>query len=275
MSFQRNLIFDVGLHKGEDTAFYLKKGFKVVSFEANRALVEECTARFSKEIASGQLTIIEGAIAPAEFGDTVTFYTSATQRNWGTILEQWEARNARYGIVSEKIVVPRIDILQVFEKIGVPYFLKIDIEGVDKHVLECVAKLPSRPQYISIESDKVSFGNLKSEFDILESMGYKKFRVIQQEDIPGTRITSTDLSGEKFEFEFEEDASGPFGDDIKQPWINRDQAIAKYRKIFFGYRLFGDASIFSGVPGWWRVKVAIRKFRPGPLPGWYDTHASL
>jgi hypothetical protein len=35
-----NLIFDMGLHKGEDTDFYLRKGFDVVAFEANPFLIE-------------------------------------------------------------------------------------------------------------------------------------------------------------------------------------------------------------------------------------------
>lgn len=34
-----NLIYDVGLHRGEDTDFYLKKGFHVVALEANPELV--------------------------------------------------------------------------------------------------------------------------------------------------------------------------------------------------------------------------------------------
>ena len=31
-----NLIYDVGLHHGQDTDFYLKKGFDVVAFEGPR-----------------------------------------------------------------------------------------------------------------------------------------------------------------------------------------------------------------------------------------------
>jgi hypothetical protein len=31
----KNLIYDVGLYKEQDTDFYLKKGFQVVAFEAN------------------------------------------------------------------------------------------------------------------------------------------------------------------------------------------------------------------------------------------------
>ena len=35
-----DLIYDVGMHKGEDTEFYLSKGFKVVGFEADPDLTQ-------------------------------------------------------------------------------------------------------------------------------------------------------------------------------------------------------------------------------------------
>ena len=31
-----DLIYDVGMHRGEDTAFYLRKGFRVVAVEADQ-----------------------------------------------------------------------------------------------------------------------------------------------------------------------------------------------------------------------------------------------
>lgn len=34
----RDLIFDIGANNGDDTAFYLKKGFRVVAIEADPAL---------------------------------------------------------------------------------------------------------------------------------------------------------------------------------------------------------------------------------------------
>ena len=34
----RRLIFDVGMHKGEDTEFYLSRGHEVVGVEANRGI---------------------------------------------------------------------------------------------------------------------------------------------------------------------------------------------------------------------------------------------
>jgi len=48
---ESDLIYDVGVHQGEDTDFYLKKGFRVVGIEANAALcksVGERSARFKQ-----------------------------------------------------------------------------------------------------------------------------------------------------------------------------------------------------------------------------------
>ncbi len=64
MAYQSDLIFDIGLHRGEDTDFYLKKGFRVAAFEADPNLVAHCKARFRDAISEGRLQIVEGAIAP-------------------------------------------------------------------------------------------------------------------------------------------------------------------------------------------------------------------
>ena len=52
---RRDWIFDVGLHKGEDTEFYLKKGFKVVGIEANPLLYQQARERFSEAVNAGRL----------------------------------------------------------------------------------------------------------------------------------------------------------------------------------------------------------------------------
>ena len=75
---QSDLIFDVGLHKGEDTAFYLKKGFRVIAFEADPELVEYCNQKFADEIRNEQLVIVSGAILPhndaGKLPQSVKFY---------------------------------------------------------------------------------------------------------------------------------------------------------------------------------------------------------
>ena len=54
MNKQDKLIFDVGMHKGEDTEYYLKKGFNVVSFEADPDLANYGRERFKAAIADGK-----------------------------------------------------------------------------------------------------------------------------------------------------------------------------------------------------------------------------
>jgi hypothetical protein len=60
---EKDLIYDVGLHKGEDSEFYLKKGFRVVAIEALPALAQIVTERLRPYLDSGQLVILNVAIA--------------------------------------------------------------------------------------------------------------------------------------------------------------------------------------------------------------------
>ena len=57
-----DLVADIGMHDGEDTNFYLKKGYRVVGVEANPELVAANRKRFSHEIEQDRLTIIHAAI---------------------------------------------------------------------------------------------------------------------------------------------------------------------------------------------------------------------
>src|SRR5260370_36043560 len=114
-----DLIYDVGLHKGEDTAFYLKKGFKVLGIEANPELVQHCQARFRNEVASGQLRIIEGAIAPESEGPTITFYKSSDSV-LSTMNRHRPERTAKLVRKIERIVAPRAHVVYMYRSGGVP-----------------------------------------------------------------------------------------------------------------------------------------------------------
>jgi len=59
-----DLIYDIGMHEGEDSKFYLAKGFRVVAVEADPLLCEQAADRLGQFIQSGQLTIVNRAIAP-------------------------------------------------------------------------------------------------------------------------------------------------------------------------------------------------------------------
>lgn len=269
-----DLVYDFGLHRGEDTAFYLAKGFRVVAFEANPNLAETCRARFAAEIADGRLNIVEGAVAPPSAGDTLTFFVNE-RSVWGTIDPDWVERNEKSGSHSKRITARRVDVTETLRQFGMPFYMKIDIEGVDQHVLEVLSGASERPQYVSIESSKDAFDDIVAECDRLHELGYRRFKAVQQEYIPGRRGRFHRLDGTSFNYVFPDDASGPFGDEIAQEWLDRDAVLDVYRGIFRRYERFGDGSAIGRIPGASRLLWHVGKRLNIGLPGWYDTHAAL
>src|SRR5438046_731303 len=116
-----DLIFDLGMHLGEDTDFYLTKGYKVVGVEANPDNVKHCKARFESQILQGKLHIISGAIVSNRNEGFVTFYQNE-KSNWGTVEKDWANRNLRLGKPSVEIKVPIIDTLSLFSQYGTPLY---------------------------------------------------------------------------------------------------------------------------------------------------------
>jgi FkbM family methyltransferase len=271
-----DLIFDVGLHRGEDTDFYLRKGFSVVAIEANPDLVRACQNRFTAALRSGQLHIIEGAIADPSAGDTIKFYKNE-HSVWGTIDPTWAERNVKAGRRSEQIDVKRVDIKDVFDKFGTPYFIKIDIEGADDLVLGGLAYLSEKPQYISIELEKESYDGAKQQIQLLQDLGYRKFQIVQQDPISGSTIKTNTLNGESLDYRFEDEASGPFGGDLPNPWLSAAAATIELKRISFLYRAFGDSAPFryNSIGRAMRLLYKVATGYRGSLPGWHDIHASL
>jgi FkbM family methyltransferase len=281
-----DLIFDVGLHRGEDTAFYLAKGFRVVAIEANPELVSLCRARFAAFIDQGKLHIVEGAIVdPANVAPdqkTVTFYKNETGTSWGTVCSEWAERNERMGTEVRTLHVPILDFAAVLAEFGIPHYMKVDIEGCDLLCLKTLRKFVARPDYISFESDKVSFASIQHEFDLLSELGYEEFQAVEQFGIPpGHKPPFPAREGEFVEQTFELGSSGLFGAELPGKWMSRSAILRLYRMIFAGYRLLGDDGImyqwqFRGASRLRRLVKRLLEIATGAtVPGWYDTHARL
>ena len=123
MKKDKNLIFDIGMHKGEDSDYYLRKGFNVVSFEADPDLANYCRKKFANELDSGQLTIVEGAITDPEMvtvtDGKVRFYKNNKVSVWGTVVNEWSERNSKLGAEDELIEVSCIDFQECLNKYGI------------------------------------------------------------------------------------------------------------------------------------------------------------
>jgi FkbM family methyltransferase len=275
MKKDRDLIFDVGLHKGEDTAYYLQKGFKVVAFEANPDLIAFCKEKFSDAIQSGRLKIVEGAIVDREVkdGETISFFVNEDNSVWGTVVEEWSERNEIFGTSSKKITVPAVNFKNCLKEHGIPYYIKIDIEGMDVVCLQALLEFDEKPDYVSIESEKVSFDKLEKEFDLFEKLGYDKFNLVNQAEISKQKEPKDTKEKSFLDIHFESGSSGLFGTDLRDGWISKGEALKKYRWIFIGYKLWGDYSKIKNNPFMRRLRGFLQRRLGTAIPGWYDTHA--
>src|SRR3974390_470252 len=163
---QDSLIFDIGCHRGEDSDFYLKKGFRVIAVEANPALCGELRQKFSDQIADGSFVLVEKAIA--EQAGEVEFFVNEKASIWGTIIPKMVKRNPYR---STKIVVPAITFASLVEQFGIPYYLKIDIEGADLLCLEGLLPFCERPRFVSFEHDQEHLLALRVEMSLLKRLG--------------------------------------------------------------------------------------------------------
>lgn len=276
LSNQKNLIYDVGMHRGQDTDFYLKKGFNVVAFEANRANVEFCKKRFAKEIEQERLIIVEGAItedfASSETGQKVKFYHNKDHSFWGSTCKDYAYRSEVVGTTNEVIEVNAVNFKHCLEKYGIPYFLKADIVGSEMICLRALLEFENKPDYISIRSEKVIFRRLEDELELFDKLGYDKFKAVQQ-DFSDLQTVIKISDGEKITHTFEEGASGVFGEEIDGKWKTKEQILKQYKRIFTLYWLFGDYSFLTQTETGRKIITNLEKIARRPLPGWYDTHA--
>ena len=269
-----NLIYDVGMHRGEDSDYYLKKGFNVIGFEANPLNAAHCRERFAGAIETGQLTLIEGAITELEDSEQrkIKFYRNTNHSPWGSINDEWAHRNEVLGTNNEIIEVEAVNFRKCLQEYGIPYYLKADIVGSEVICLKALLEFENKPNYISIRSEKVIFRKLEEEIMLLEKLGYEKFKAVQQ-DVSFSKAPDNSKEGRNIAHSFEEGASGIFGKDLEGDWRHKERILKDYQKIFVLYWLFGDYSYLRQTEKGKKFIEQLERVVRRPLPGWYDTHA--
>jgi len=238
------LVYDVGMHRGEDTDFYLKRGHRVVGIEANPHLVAKLRARFKDEIGTGQLRIIERAVNSQ--AGAARFAINQINSVWGTLRDEFITRNDALGSPSSVIEVECVTFDQILREYGMPYYLKIDIEGCDLLCLEALSGFSDRPRYVSVETVATSpqrgVAETFAEIRLLHRLGYKRFQYVDQAPIAHS-THHLSIEGKPITYTFPAESSGPFGAELAGRW--RSFRIAALRGI--SLRLTDD---FWGHGGW-------------------------
>jgi FkbM family methyltransferase len=165
----RELVFDIGLNNGDDAAYYLDLGYRVVGVEANPLLTSQCAKRFGDEIRQARITVINAGVLrePGEF----TFYRNLHNGCWSSFEPAMGKRGGRW----EELRIPCVTTQQLIAAHGRPFFMKVDIEGADLQALHSLTPVIA-PRYISLElncADPI--------VERLTELGYTAFKFVNGE----------------------------------------------------------------------------------------------
>jgi FkbM family methyltransferase len=213
-----DLIVDVGMHNGDDTAFYLGKGFRVVAIEANPALAAEGAARFPSEVADGRLVIVNRAIS--QNPGKVTLFVNPGHTDWSSIYRDIADRD---GTGVQEVTVETVRLSDLFLQYGVPYYLKVDIEKADRDALLQLANCAVLPKFVSVEAHDISY------LTYLRDMGYSRFKVVNQANYWWFKCPAEAAEGAALpDWKFTIHSSGPFGEETPGLWLDFESAAFVY-----------------------------------------------
>jgi FkbM family methyltransferase len=215
------LVYDVGMFNGDDTAYYLAKGFRVVGIEANPNLVPRLNERFSAEIEQKRLVIENVAVAEVE--EEVELFIAGDDKAQSSLTRRvLDLHNVP--VTSTR--VRGVTLSSIVRRHGAPAFVKIDVENFDLIALRDLASHGIKPPDISVEVHETAV------IVQLQNMGYARYRFVNGKMVP-TRFANARvrrIDGTHVPFTFTHHSSGPFGDDFDEPWLNFEQAMTVWSR---------------------------------------------
>jgi len=216
-----NLVYDVGMHVGQDTAFYLKKGFRVIAIEANPLLVQTARLNFEDALENGQLIILNLGIDQAPgYRD---LYVNHAYSEWSSLVPEIGARGGAFHVHR----IPTETLRNVMLKYGVPHYLKIDIEGKDYEALESLKDTDLRPTFTSVET-----GPSLMWLTQLIDLGYSRFKLVNQACHADWVLPAPPQEGRLVSHSFARGSSGPFGEESPGEWERADSVRRKLEHFF-------------------------------------------
>ena len=273
-----DLIIDVGFHKGEDAQFYLDKGFRVVGVEANPALVQDAKQQFAAAIADGRLTLFGVAIANRDGTAELTVVDNIP--GWSSLVPELVESNAVLSPITWHVVeVPTIRFEQILDQVGIPHYLKVDIEGLDMLCVEALQGFPDRPDFVSLESavtrPKAGYTDMALEIWELSNLGFTQFAYVNQNAHPYRRAPYPAREGSYVDEVLTPEHSGFFGDELPARWMPRELALAYGALIHSQYNVADPTGAWTVGPyaracdAWWRLRHPDSR----GTQRWYDLHA--
>ncbi len=154
---KNNLVFDIGANKGNKTMALRKLGYKVIALEPERSALSTLNYRFGKDT---NVIIVNKGVSFEE--GTLKMYITANRSGLNTLNPNWVSSlkdddvnrwNKKHQF-KETYEVAVTTLEHLIHEYGVPYFIKIDVEGFELNVIK---GLQSVPNFITFECNLPEF----------------------------------------------------------------------------------------------------------------------
>lgn len=180
----------------------------MVAVEPNPSLANEIKNKYLDLISQGKLIVKNAAIVKASESvqESTIFFVNRLSDVGSTLLSNPKSDDYY------PITVSTVSCTSLVQEYGHPYFVKIDIEGMDEDILADMFRYKIFPKYLQAEFYPGS--------DVLSVMarhgGYSRFRFIDGPSVSRRykKVRIKTVSNGNEYFQFAHGTAGPFGSDI-------------------------------------------------------------
>jgi FkbM family methyltransferase len=175
---KEGLIFDIGANIGDRTKLFLELGYSVVAVEPNPELVMFLRKKFKRYVKNGRLKILDKAINNEKGKIEFYIYNNHVLSTCSKEFMENTKQTGRFGKATpvKTLFVESTTLDELCNKYGIPFFIKIDVEGFEYEVLSTLKN--NLISAIAFEfAIPESLSNTLLILKHLNKIGYSKFNI--------------------------------------------------------------------------------------------------
>ena len=243
LDLDKPVIVDVGANNGDDSNFYLAKGFSVIAIEADPELAAALRERFAAPIEAHRCVVKNVAIS--EIQGPITFFKNEFSE-WSSIRRDSKATQRHS---HQEITVPGDTLSAILGSLPAIHYLKIDIEGGELPAVASLKGIAERVRYLSFEINP----DWEQILELVDGYGFERFKLIRQGRDYLQPPPTPAREGNYVATQFKNSMSGTFGSELPGDWVSLEELR----------RAVTDC-----------LQAMQERNSRGEPPGWYDVHAT-